>query len=421
MKYGVITQKARYTSGMAGKKPKVPVDFNKLEEKAKAFLSKKAFAYVAGGAGTEKTIKANQTVFDEYQFKCPMMQSTPSVDLQISLFGKRYDTPLLAAPIGVLDLAFKDGDLAVARACSKLCIPMIFSNQASSPMEECSRIMANGPRWFQLYWSKSDKLVQSLVERAERCNCEAIVVTLDTTSLGWRPRDLDLGYLPFLHGKGIAQYSSDPIFQEIVRKNQGKTNNDNNSKPPVNLTTVWNLLKLCHHYPGSFWNNLRSGRALTAVKTFIDIYMRPELRWEDLKRLRAMTSLPVIVKGIQTAADARLAFDHGVNGIIVSNHGGRQIDGGVGALTCLDEIIQELGSDKTVLFDSGIRSGADVIKALALGANAVLIGRPFVYGLAIDGQSGVEAVLINFLAEIELQLSLMGVDSVVKLDRKYLM
>ncbi len=223
--------------------------------------------------------------------------------------------------------------------------------------------------------------------------------------------------LPFLVGQGIAQYSSDPVFRKIVEENRNQPQDPSGMKPPVNIHTLRNLIRLCKNYPGTFFENIRSGRALTAVRTFIDIYMRPELRWEDMKRLRKMTSLPILVKGIQTVEDAKLAFHAGVDGIIVSNHGGRQIDGGTGALNCLDNIISNVGRDQNILFDSGIRSGADVIKALALGAKAVLIGRPYVYGLAIDGEAGVEAVLRNFLSEIELQLSLMGIDSVHHLDR----
>lgn len=411
----MTTQKSVYTNGMAGLKPKIPTNFEELELKAKSFMGRKSFAYVAGGAGSGSTISANRDAFDKYLLKGHMMRSSSDIDLSITLFGKTYKTPLLAAPIGVLEMAHKDGDLAVARASSKMDIPMIFSNQASYSMEECSNEMGNSPRWFQLYWSKSEELVMSFIRRAEQCDCEAIVVTLDTTSLGWRPQDLDLGFLPFLHGMGIAQYSSDPVFQEIVAKNQMDSSN---SKPPINLTTIRNLIKLCQNYPGSFMTNLRSGRALAAVRTFIDIYMRPELRWDDMARLRKMTSLPILVKGIQTVKDAQLAFQSGVDGIIVSNHGGRQIDGGAGALTCLDKIISEIGRDRTVLFDSGIRCGADVIKALALGAKGVLIGRPYVYGLALDGESGVDAVLRYFLSEIELQLSLMGIRSVREIDRK---
>lgn len=419
MKYGVPVQKKTYTYGMAGKKPIIPADYPTLESKAREKMPPEAFAYVAGGAGRELTVEANSMAFNRYTLMATMMQAVSDVDLSVNLFGKKYETPLLAAPIGALDLIHSGADRDVARACSTIGIPMIFSNQAAVSMEICSEELMNTPRWFQLYWSKSDDLVMSFVRRAEHCRCDALVVTLDTTSLGWRPRDLNLGYLPFLRGLGLAQYSSDPVFKKIVHQNMQRPD-DNPDTPPVNLRAIRNVLGLCRRYPGGFLSNLRSGRALAAVRTFIDIYMRPELRWKDLDRLRQMTHLPILVKGIQTVEDAQQAFETGVDGIIVSNHGGRQIDGGAGALICLDKIMESGVPTGPVLFDSGIRSGADVIKAIALGAKAVLVGRPFVYGLALAGEKGVEAVFMNILAELELQLSLMGISRIRDLNRKVL-
>ncbi len=417
MKYGVPVQKKIYTNGMAGKKPIIPTDFFTLESKARDRMSPEAFAYVSGGAGLETTVDANRKAFDRYPLMASMMKAVPMVDLGVELFGKKHESPLFAAPIGALDLVHPGADRIVARACRTVGIPMIFSNQAAVSMEECSEELMNTPRWFQLYWSKSDDLVMSFVRRAEHCKCDALVVTLDTTSLGWRSRDLNLGYLPFLRGLGLAQYSSDPVFNKIVHQNMQQPD-ENSETPPVNLRAIRNVLSLCRRYPGGFLSNLRSGRALAAVKTFIDIYMRPELRWADLDRLRRMTNLPILVKGIQTVDDARLAFDSGVDGIIVSNHGGRQIDGGTGALICLDRIMESGVTTGPVLFDSGIKAGADVIKALALGAKAVLVGRSFVYGLALAGEKGVGAVFMNILAELELQLSLMGISRIQDLDRK---
>lgn len=417
MKYGVVKQKQIYVDGMAGKRSAVPVRYERLEEKARAKLSPEAYAYIAGGAGSGTTMRANRRAFQNYALTGRMMAAAPKVDLEITLFGRKYPTPLFAAPIGVLEMADKRADLAVAEGCRSLGIPVIFSNQASVPMEACAAALGKSPRWFQLYWSKSDALTESLVRRAEACGCEAIVLTLDTTSLGWRPEDLDLAYLPFLRAMGIAQYTSDPIFQKITEENLRKKDKDG-PKPPVNLTTLRNLFKVCRNYPGGFFRNLSSGRGLTGVRTFIDIYMRPELRWADIARLRQMTDLPVLVKGIHHVEDALAALDAGADGMIVSNHGGRQIDGGIGALTALDEIAQKIDGKVPVLFDSGIRCGADAIKAMALGADAVLIGRPYVYGLSLAGAAGVRAVFEYFLAEMELQLSLMGIRSVRGLSRE---
>jgi len=418
MEYGVPSQKKIYLKGMAGEIPRIPVYYKRLEELAEAKLSEEAFAYIAGGAGAGVTMQANRLAFDDYPLKAKMMSSVSEVDLSIDLLGREYKTPLFAAPIGVLELAHKEADEAVAKACSRLEIPMMFSSQASVDMETCARAMGEGPRWFQLYWSKSDELVKSFVRRAERCGCDAIVVTLDTTSLGWRPMDLDLAYLPFLRGMGLAQYSSDPVFQSIVEHQLQNPPAKNTESPALNLTTLKNLIGLCYHYPGGFFNNLISKRALTAVRTFIDIYMRPELRWNDLHRLREMTSLPIWIKGIHRVDDVEKALKAEVSGIIVSNHGGRQIDGGIGALHALDRIATHYKGQIPILFDSGIRTGADVIKAIALGADGVLIGRPYVYGLSLAGEKGVEDVFRFLLAEIELQLSLMGVSSVRELSRK---
>ena len=415
MKYGVPTQKSIYTMGMAGVTPRIPTEYSTLKSEAEKKMSPQGFAYVAGGAGRESTMKANRRAFENYGLKAGMMKSRTDVDLSVQILGQTYPTPLLFAPIGALELVHPQADLAVARASKTLNVPMVFSNQASFTMEVCSGDMGNSARWFQLYWSKSDELVQSFVRRAEACGCTAIVVTLDTTTLGWRPRDLNLGYLPFLRGMGLAQYSSDPVFERLVLEKMKSP--DEGTRPPVKWQTIRNLIGLCRRYPGGFWPNLRSGRALAAVKTFVDIYMRPELRWSDLDRLREMTHLPILVKGIQTYEDARKAFDSGSTGIVVSNHGGRQIDGGVGALHCLADITNGERFPGPVLFDSGIRSGADIIKAMALGADAVLIGRPWVYGLALDGQRGVESVILHLFSELELQMSLMGIAALKDLDR----
>ena len=254
-------------------------------------------------------------------------------------------------------------------------------------MEEVAAAMADSPRWFQLYWSKSNDLVASLVTRAERCGCSAIVVTLDTTLLGWRTRDLDLAYLPFLEGKGIAQYTSDPVFQRLMDE-------PGNGSAPRKATfeSLTGLFKMVKAYPGSgFIKKLRSGRPVKAVRKFTEIYSNPALTWKDLAFLRQHTKLPILLKGILHPEDAALAVSHGVNGIIVSNHGGRQVDGSMGTVEALPEIVKAVRAQVPVLIDGGIRAGADMFKALALGATAVCIGRPYVYGLTLAGEAGVRA------------------------------
>jgi lactate 2-monooxygenase len=273
--------------------------------------------------------------------------------------------------------------------------------------------MGDAPRWFQLYASSVDELSDSFVRRAEAAGCEAIVLTIDTTQLGWRCRDLDLGYLPFAHGLGIAQYTSDPVFARLVDERLARPSLSPPPKPT--LGAVRTLLDISRSHPGAFWANLRSPRPRAAVETFLDVFSRPRLSWADLARLRTLTRLPLLVKGVLHPDDARQAVETGADGIIVSNHGGRQVDGSIAALEALPAIVGAVAPDVPVLMDSGIRSGSDVVKALCLGARAVLVGRPYVYGLALAGEQGVRDVLDNLVADLDLTLGLMGCASVADL------
>ena len=373
-------------------------------------MSPQAFAYVAGGAGSEATIAANRAAFDRHRLTPRVLRNAESRDLSVTLFGRTLPTPIVAAPIGVLELAHPDGDLSVARAAASLGVPMIFSNQASASMEQCAAVMGGKPRWFQLYWSKSDALVESFLHRAESCGCDAIVLTLDTTMLGWRPRDLDLGYLPFLEGRGIAQYTSDPVFRASL--SEPLPNAADAPRAEITLSVILGLIRGARQYPGSTIAALLSGESRRAVQRFIATYSRPSLEWSDLATLRGMTKLPILLKGILHEDDARRAIDSGMDGVIVSNHGGRQIDRSIASLEALPSVVQAVAGRIPVLFDSGIRTGADVAVALSLGAAAVCIGRPYVYGLAIGGEQGVREVLTNILAELDLTLGLMGCTSI---------
>jgi lactate 2-monooxygenase len=388
-----------FLGGATGRRGSVPFDPKLLEQRAEKVMSKEAFAYVAGGAGAEETMRANRRAFERIVIVPRMLRDVSARDTSVELFGRRLPAPVLLAPIGVLELAHREADLAAARAAASVGLPAIFSSQASRPMEEVAAAMGDAPRWFQLYWSTSDDLVASFVRRAEGCGCEAIVITLDTTLLGWRTRDLELAYLPFLRGLGIAQYTSDPVFGEIVRK-RGRARST--QRPTLaGLRTMRQLHR-----------NVRELDPRAAVQTFTEIYSRPSLRWDDLLRIRDLTSLPVLLKGILHPDDARQALDAGFDGIIVSNHGGRQLDGAVATLDALPPIIEVVGNRVPVLLDSGIRSGSDVLKALALGATAVLLGRPYVYGLAIAGEAGVREVLLNLLSDFDLALGLSGATAV---------
>lgn len=345
-----------------------------LLEVASHALAPEAWAYAQGAAGREQTAEADLDAFEEWR--------------------------IVADP---------EADLAIARAAGSLGITSIVSCQASQPMEAIAAAGA-GPFWFQLYWSSDDdlvaSLVASLVERAEACGAEAIVVTLDTGMLGWRPRDLDRGFLPFVHGMGIAQYTSDPVFQRLVQQRMGHT--VEGPRPRITPSAVRTLLGMARRYPGRLRDNLRSGAPRAAIETFLDVFARPALTWDHLPRLRELTRLPIVLKGIQHPRDARRAVDAGADAVYVSTHGGRQVDGGIGALAALPGVLEAVEGGVPVVLDSGVRTGADVVRALALGATAVGIGRPWVYGLAIAGEEGAREVLHNLLAETDLTLGLSG-------------
>ncbi len=407
--FGRTRQSDVYLAGVRGRRATVPFDAGKLEKAARRRMSREAYAYVAGGAGNESTIDENRTAFERRRIVPRVLRDVSERDTGVELFGRRLPTPFLLAPIGVLELAHRDADIAVAKAAAGEGVPMIFSNQASRPMEECAAAMGDGPRWFQLYWSTVDDLVESFVRRAEACGCEALVVTLDTTMLGWRCRDLDLAYLPFAVGKGIAQYTSDPVFRERLKPAAPER-----SGPPT-AKAIRSLLEATSAYPGRFGENLRSGLPLAAIREFLTIYSRPSLTWDELPWLRERTRLPILLKGVLHADDARRAVDAGMDGIVVSTHGGRQVDGAIGSLDALPAVAAAVAGRIPVLLDSGVRGGADAFKALALGASAVLLGRPYVYGLAIQGEEGVREVIRNVVADFDLTMGLAGCRSVAEI------
>jgi isopentenyl diphosphate isomerase/L-lactate dehydrogenase-like FMN-dependent dehydrogenase len=343
----------------------VPTAFSRLEAKARGAMSRAAYAYMAGGAGGEATMAANRAGFDAWRIVPRVLRDVSARDTSVELFGRRVPAPLLLGPIGVLGLAHREADVAVGRAAAAEGVPMVFSNQASRPMEEVAAVMGDAPRWFQLYWSTSNDLVESFVSRAEACGCEAIVVTLDTT-----PPD--------------------------------------EPSPRPTLGALRTLIELTAAHPGPLLANLRSPVPRAAVQTFLDTYSRPSLTWADLAFLRERTQLPIVLKGILHPDDARRALDEGMDGVVVSNHGGRQVDGAISAIAALPGVVDAVGARAPVLLDSGIRGGADVFKARALGATAVLLGRPYAYGLAIGGADGVRDVLRNLLADFDLTMGLSG-------------
>jgi isopentenyl diphosphate isomerase/L-lactate dehydrogenase-like FMN-dependent dehydrogenase len=375
-----------YLAGLGGETAPFPVTFDRLEAAAEKVLAPEAFAYVAGSAGLERTAAANRSAFDRWQIVPRLLREVASRDLSTNVCGTPLPAPVLLAPIGAIGIIHPEAELAVAVAAASVGIPMILSTVASSAMEDVAAAMANadppGTAWFQLYWPKEREVAASLVARAERAGFRAIVVTLDTWALAWRPRDLEHAYLPMLQGLGIANYLSDPAFcAGLLRPPE---------EDPVGAVLHWAAM-----------------------------FGNPELTWADIAWLREQTQLPILVKGVCHPDDARAAINAGVDGIVVSNHGGRQIDGARPALDCLPDVCAVTG-ETPVLFDSGIRSGSDIVKALALGARAVLVGRPYVYGLAIGGAEGVRHVLRCLLAELDLTMALSGHATVATLDRDLL-
>ncbi len=360
-----------YARGLGGETPAIPVAVADLEERAKAAMDPKAANYVWAGAGSEDTIDANTEAFRPRRIVPRMLRDVAERDLSTTLLGTAMPAPLLLAPIGVQKVVHSDGELATARAAAAVGVPMIASTAAHFSLEEIAEAGGDAPRWFQLYWPNDLELARSMVERAERAGYGAIVLTVDTFIPGWKPRDLQQAWLPFLNGMGVANYFQDPVFRAALEK------------PPEEDVGA-------------------------ATGHFLGIQANPSLNWDDLAQLREMTSLPIVIKGIQHPDDAREAARRGIDGIVVSNHGGRQVDGAIASLDALPAIAAAAGDDLTILFDSGVRSGADVLKALALGADAVCLGRPYIWGLALDGQAGVEAVLKMVLAELDLTMALCG-------------
>jgi lactate 2-monooxygenase len=376
---GTEVQNAIYLSG-AAEWPVSPADW---EARAQEALEPGHFGYIAGGAGDELTMRANRDAFERRRLRPRMLTGNRERDLSVEVLGTRCPAPFFLAPLGVLTIAHPEGELAAARAAAATGVPYVLSSAASYSIEEVAEAMGDAPRWFQLYWINDRDVAASFVARAAAAGYGAIVLTLDTLILGWRPRDLANAYLPFLSGQGCAQFFSDPVFCARL------------AQPPQE-------------------------DLLTAAGTMLATFPNLGLTWDDLAWLREQVELPLLVKGVLTAEDALHARDCGVDGVIVSNHGGRQVDGAVGALDAYVEVREALGESATVLMDGGIRTGADVLKAMALGADAVLLGRPYAYGLAVGGQQGVEAVIRQLLAETDITLALLGGRSVRELEPSFL-
>jgi isopentenyl diphosphate isomerase/L-lactate dehydrogenase-like FMN-dependent dehydrogenase len=369
-----------YVAGVQGTVPDLPTNLLDLEGLAAQRLADRAFGYVAGGAGSGDTGDENRRAFQRWRIVPRMLTDVSAPDFTTAVLGTVLPVPLMLAPVGVLGLVHPDGECAVARAAAATGIPMVMSSASTTPIETVAQACGQNPRWFQLYWSNDRAVATSFMRRAADAGFTHLVVTLDTRMLGWRPRDLDNGYLPFLHGVGIQNYLSDPAFAAGLTQ-------------PIDDDPA------------------------AAILRYTQIFGDLSLTWSDLPFIRDHWAGPVVLKGILSPGDARRAAAAGVDGIVVSNHGGRQLDGAIAALDALPAVVDAVGDRLTVLFDSGIRTGADMIKAVALGAKAVMVGRPYAYGLGLAGEEGVRHVLRCLRADFEISMRLAGMPNLATVER----
>ncbi|WP_336328670.1 alpha-hydroxy-acid oxidizing protein [Halovenus sp. HT40] len=380
MRFGDQVLNRVYREGMLeDETPDFPVSYEDLRKQAHEEMSEEARAYIHGGAGAEVTFEREQD-FSDWRIVPRMLQGVEERDLSTEFMGQEIDFPLAITPLGIQNLAHEEGELATARAAREMNVPFILSSLSSTPMEDVAEELGDTPKYFQFYWSSDEDIARSFLNRAEEAGYDGIVLTVDAPILGWRERLIERGYYPFLNGDGVANYFSDPEFRSQLEN------------PPEEDTEA-------------------------AVQHFLDIFGDSSLTWEDLAFVFENTDLPVHIKGVLHPDDAEKAIDAGAEGIGVSTHGGRQVDGSITAIEALPAIADRVGDETTVTFDSGLRRGSDLFRALAVGADVGLLGRPFIYGLAVGGQAGVEHVLENTLADFDLTMGLAGRDSVSEIDR----
>jgi len=349
-----------------------PICFADLEKAVAEKIAAGPFGYIRSGAGGEQTLHNNRAAFEKYSIVPRFLNDVSNVDTSIHLFGKTYPTPLLFAPVGMNGIVHDEGELAVVRSAQHLNIPYIQSTVSTYALEEVAEAAPTATKWFQLYWSTNEEIAFSMAARAEAAGFEAIVLTIDTVMLGWREEDVRNQFSPLKLGYAKGNYMNDPVFTA--------------SLPDDSFESY--------------------------VQGVLQNVFHPTLNWEHIRELKRRTNLPILLKGILHAEDARLAIDNGIDGIIVSNHGGRQLDGVIGSLDALPAIVEIVKGQIPIILDSGVYRGMDALKALALGADAVAIGRPFVYGLALDGQHGVEKVMTNLYDELKVSIALAGVTSI---------
>lgn len=362
---------------------KLPQSVDEWRERARITLTKDAWDYLEGGAGEEDTVHENRSAFKKWRIRPRYLRDVSKRTMEAEYLGQNRESPFILAPIGVQSILHKDGEIASARAAAKMNMPFILSTVSSITMEEIVKKSPEGEKWLQLYPAKDKNIIRNFIKRAEKAGYSAIVVTADTTMLGWRERDLNNAYLPFLRGEGLANFFSDPVFRRRLEK------------PPEE-----DLIK--------------------AIMEFISVYVNPFFSWEDFKEICSTTEIPVILKGITHREDVELAFKSGARAVVISNHGGRQVDGAISSLDALEEVTESGDLKGEILFDSGFRHAADAIKAIALGASGILIGRPYAYALSVAGQEGIELYLEQVMAEMDLEMGLSGIKNLKELNRESL-
>src|SRR5271168_408585 len=367
-----------YGDGLRGKLPRFPVDYASLERAAIEALPSWVYSYVAYGAGDGNTQRANVDAFSRYGIVPRMLVGATERDLSVSLFDMKLPTPLFMPPVGVVGVCSQDlhGDIQAAQASAQTGVPMVASTLTQDRMEDVVPHAGNTPNIFQLYTPTDRDLAASFLHRAEQSGYKAVAVTLDTWITGWRPHDLNTANFPQLRGYCLQNYFTDEVFRARL------------AEPPEE-------------------------DPVAAALEWASVFGHP-VRWEDLGWLRESTKLPMLLKGILHPDDVRKARDHGIDGIYCSNHGGRQANGGLPSLHALPAVV-EAADGMPVLFDSGVRSGSDVAKALALGATAVGVGRPYTYALAVGGADGVVAQMRAILAELDLLMAIDGYPTIADL------
>lgn len=351
-----------------------PLNIDEFSRQAAQRLPQMVFDYYEGGADDEVTVRENRRAWQQIAMRPRVLVDVSRRDLSTTVLGTAVSFPVLTGPCGFNALAHPDGELAVARAVSAAGTIQVVSTAATYSLEEVAAAAPESPRWFQLYCYRDRSITRSLVERAVVAGYRALCLTVDTPFVGRRERDIrnQFGLPPGLRWKNLETAGLD---------------------------------------------RMDAGGDGSALAKYIEQIWDAGLTWEAVDWLRNLSPLPLVLKGVLTAEDARLAVEHGARGIVVSNHGGRQLDGSIATAAALREIVDEVGSEAEVYVDGGIRRGSDILKALALGARAVLIGRPYLWGLAVDGQAGVTRILDQLRTELDLCMALSGRPTIADIGR----